>query len=125
MNIEEINLFEKITGQIEALHTEITILSKKKPNDAVNEFKLNRINKVLEIANTMLINEYKPFDDFNLFDEDDLPTNSDVTLILSQYLNNLEILRSDNIKLNGSWYWIIDNNESDIMTKPPKKLRYK
>lgn len=47
-----------------------------------------------------------PFADFETFDEDSLPTNSDVVLILSQYLDCLEGWRSDNVFKEGyNWYW--------------------
>ena len=53
-----------------------------------------------------MVGKHKPFTDFDIFDEDSLPTNSDVVLILSQYLDTLEGWRSDNVFKDGySWYW--------------------
>lgn len=86
----DIEKFYKIQGQLEALHEEIGILSKKKPDDAVNVFKLRFINQVLTEANSILDGEYIPFVGFSTFDEDTLPTNSDVVMILSQYLKCFE-----------------------------------
>ena len=124
MKQEQINKFEKIQGQIEGLHKEIGLLSKKNPNDAVNKFKLKFINQLLIEANKLLTNEYKPLQGFETFLEDDLPSNSDVTLILEQYLNCLEKLRTDNIKQDyGKWYWLVDNEISSIKTSEPKKLK--
>lgn len=40
--------FGKIEAQLQALHDEVGLLSKKKPDDAVNKFKLTLINQVLE-----------------------------------------------------------------------------
>ena len=123
MEKREVDLFEKIYGQMEALHTEISALSKKSPNDAVNKFKLKFINRVIEEANGLLKEEYKPFTDFDFFGEDDVPTNSDVSMIIAQYLNCLEKLRSDNIGIyHGSWCWVIDGRQTDIRTSYPKKL---
>ena len=79
-------IFEKIEGQLKGLYEEIGLLSKKKPDDAVNMFKLEFINQVLTDANSVLDEEYMPFDTFTTFDEDNLPTNSDVVMVLSQYL---------------------------------------
>lgn len=124
MEKREAELFDKTYAQMEALHTEIASLSKKSPTDGVNKFKLKLINKVLEKANAGLKGKYKPFEDFEVFEEDDLPTNSDVTMILSQYLGCMEELRSANIQLyGGCWYWNIRGDRSDIRTSPPKKLK--
>jgi len=86
----DINRFDKVRGQLEALHEEIGILSKKKPDDAVNVFKLKFVNQVLTEANSILDDEYLPFGGFSAFDEDVLPTNSDVVMMLSQYLKCFE-----------------------------------
>jgi hypothetical protein len=82
--------FHKTQEQLEALYQEIGALSKKKPDDAVNKFKLGFVNRVLTEANTLLLAEYIPFPDFQLFDEDTLPTNSDIVLVLAQYLKCFE-----------------------------------
>lgn len=128
MNTTDINKFEKTQSQLEGLLSEITILGKKSPNDGVNKFKLKFINEILLSGNEILGKTYKPLDSFEQFDEDDLPSNSDVTFILSQYLNCLEKLRSDNIyqeqKYDGNkyiyeWFWAVD--KSKIKTAPPKK----
>lgn len=122
-NKEEIDVFEKLYGQIDGLHQEIGTLSKKSPSDAVNPFKLKMINKVLVRANVTLGDKYKPFDDFDSFEEDDVPTNSDVTLILSQYYECMEKMRSDNINQYG--FWLINGAKSDHKTAPPKKITKK
>jgi len=123
MEEDEVFKFEKIQSQIEGIYKEIGLLSKKSPNDAVNKFKLKFINQMLVEANSLLSGDYKPLDGFDKFDEEELPTNSDVTMIFEQYLNCLEKLRSDNIVLAiGTWYWVIDGEQSEIKTLPPKKL---
>jgi hypothetical protein len=122
---KDVERFEKVTGQIEAVYDEITSLSKKSPNDAVNKFKLRLVNKVLEDANSLLDGKHKPFDDFTVFNEDALPSNSDVAFILAQYLNCMESLRAENIKeadYGGEWYWVIDGKKSSDRTAPPRKL---
>ncbi len=118
----DIDKFEKVEAQLNALHKELGVLSKKKPDDGINPFKLKLVNSVLEKANELLEKKYKPFPDFELFDMDDIPTNSDVVMILAQYLNCMEKLRSDNIyntNLHRNiWEWKI----ASIRTAPPKNL---
>jgi hypothetical protein len=97
-------------------------------NDAVNKFKLKFINQILVETNTLLKEEYKPLEGFNSFEEDELPTNSDVTMIFEQYLSCLEKLRSDNIttvEYKMGWFWIIEGEPSEIKTSKPKKLNDK
>lgn len=128
MKLADVHLFEKIHVQMEALHAEIGALSKKSPNDALNKFKLKLINGLMQEANGLLTGEYKPLEGFEVFNEDDIPTNSDVTMVLAQYLNCLEKLRADNIQqkeFSSSWYWVVSNRLSDVQTAPPQKLQEK
>lgn len=71
--------------QLESFHAELSTLSKKSPHDSLNRFKLTFINATLAKCNQFLGKKNKPFDEFSEFDAETLPTNSDVTLILSQY----------------------------------------
>lgn len=44
-------------------------------------------------------------------------------MILSQYLNCMEEMRSENISgFHGHWYWVLDGKESDLHTAPPRKI---
>ncbi|GAB6141460.1 hypothetical protein JCM14076_21890 [Methylosoma difficile] len=134
MNREDVKTFEKLNGQLVGVYEEMTLLSKKSPNDAVNKFKLKFINKLISESNEYLSEAYKPFDDFDSFDEDDVPHNSDVVFILSQYLQCFEKLRSDNIVPSyGNWYWRVKGDEDEdtldddgmvlIRTVKPKKFK--
>jgi hypothetical protein len=125
MKEKDIEKFEKIQAQLKGLYNEISMLSKKAPNDGINTFKLKFINLVLSEANAILKEKSKPFNEFKSFEEDELPTNSDVTLILSQYMNCMEELRADNIQRNdrGYWCWRIGGEVSEKQTSPPKKLK--
>jgi hypothetical protein len=126
MTKQEVDTFEKLQAQLEGLHTEISALSKKSQNDALNKFKLKFVNQILSGANQLLGESYKPFNDFSLFDNDEMPTNSDVAMILTQYLSCFEKLRADNVKQERIyWYWIIDGSQSDIKTVMPKKIKEK
>jgi len=125
MTPDEVSEFEQRQAQLQSLYTEIGALSKKKPDDAVNQFKLRFVNQVLEQANSILGEANRPFADFLHFDSDDMPTNSDVVLVLSQYLNCLEKLRADSVQRYGpNWYWVINGERSNVPTAPPRKLKY-
>ncbi len=133
MNRNNVDIFEKLSGQLLSIYEEISLLSKKNPNDAVNKFKLKFVNKLISQSNEYLAEKYKPFDDFDTFDEDDIPQNSDVVFILSQYLQCFEKQRADNVVIqHGTWYWRVEGDENDsvdddgmvlIRTVKPKKLK--
>lgn len=121
--IEDIEKLEKIVGQLQAAHAEITILSKKAPADSLNSFKLKMINKVINESNKVLGDKYKPFEEFDKFEEDDLPSNSDVTMVLAQYIEEAERYRSDNVtQVHGRWYYVVDGESSEIPSGMPSKV---
>lgn len=121
MNKTQVETFLKLQPQLKSAYDEISILSKKKPTDALNTFKLKFINSILSRANDVLEKKYKPFpDEFTQFDENDIPNNSDVVFILSHYLTSLEKKRCDNIEdYGGSWYWLINGDLSNQRTDYP------
>jgi hypothetical protein len=126
MTINEINTFEKVQAQLEGLHTEISTLSKKSQNDALNKFKLKFVNQILLQANNVLGKKYKPFSDFNIFEEEEMPTTSDVAMMLTQYLSCFEKLRTDNVGYYlGSWFWFVDGQKTNLETVMPKKIKEK
>ena len=120
MKREDVNAFAIANSQLVEMYNEISVMSKKKPNDSINLFKLKFINKIISDANSIMGIEHKPFSDFELFDEDDLPNNSDITVMFSQYLNAMEKFRCDNIENDYSgWYWVIDGRKSEIEATHP------
>lgn len=127
MKVEDIDLFITVDAQLSEMHKEISEMSKKKPDNPINKFKLKYINQIIENANKVLGKAFKPFDDFERFNEDDLPTNSDITIMLSQYQNAMEKYRCNNIKKTsiGDWVWVIKGKESNIETaRPSRKFKY-
>jgi SMC interacting uncharacterized protein involved in chromosome segregation len=117
----DVEKLEKLIRQLYGLHSEISLLAKKSPNDAVNAFKLKLINKVLQAGNEVLGDKFKPFVDFSLFELDDLPSNSDVTVVLTQYIQETEGYRSANITYeNYKWVYIMNGSPSEIETSPSK-----
>ena len=79
---------EHVLSLVRTLKFEFKDLSSKKPNDQVNTFKLKYVNQAIVAANEVLKDD-KPYPDFEQFNEKDLPTNSDVLMMLSLYLNAL------------------------------------
>ena len=94
---EDVERLEKTIGQLAAIHREISLLSRKSPNDAINVFKIGRINRTLEVANDVLGSSYSPVKGFQIFDEDDVPSNSDVVFVIAQYMEEVQRYRTDNI----------------------------
>jgi|ERR1035437_1363064 hypothetical protein len=125
MDKTTVDTFEKLVAQFDGLHSEIGSLGRKSPNDALNNFKLTLVNNLIISANKLLGVKYKPFSDFEKFDGENIPSNSDVTFILAQYISCFEKFRSDNIKMlyDASWYWVIDIDGSRIPTSPPRKIK--
>lgn len=121
LDVDEI---ERLIGQLDGHHSEVTALTKKSPNDAVNDFKLKFINTTIVKCNHFLGEQYKPFIDFSSFDSDDVPSNSDVTFILAQYKQAIEKLRSDNVYREGSfWYYRLEDSDEKLRTAPPLKIK--
>ena len=105
------------------MHTEISQLAKKSPNDALNAFKLKLVNKILAAGNEILSDGYQPFEDFSQFDPDDIPTNSDVTLILTQYMEQAERYRSDHVVFEDfKWFYKVNGRVSSIPAAQPTKV---
>lgn len=114
---KEVKDFLKVLVQAKEALKDFLELSKKKPDDAVNKFKLGFVNTVLEEANDTLGKGNKPFDSFKAFNEDDVPTNSDVVLILSQYVGCLKKFGRDNVAYNEHIFrdcWIIKGSVSAV-----------
>ena len=101
--------FEKASKQLTSLSREIGELSKKKPDGPINKFKLGFINKLLGDVNPFL-GDQKPFSEFTLFDEDSLPTNSDVKLMISLYLTSCPAKRGRDARRDsetGRTFWYL------------------
>jgi hypothetical protein len=112
--------FEKAESQMLVLIREFAELSKKKPDGAINRFKLKYLNQILGVLNENL-EKKRPFEDFTLFDEDSIPSNSDVKMMLSQYASQTLAFRIENTRRDSSqnYYWILDG-ESIVKTVEPR-----
>lgn len=92
----DVERFERLAAQFSAFRTDIETLSKKKPDAALNPFKIQIANQLLSAANSFLGKERMPLQDFELFDESSVPTNSDVVVVFSQYRKALRRLLDAN-----------------------------
>jgi hypothetical protein len=123
---DEIDELEKLIASVDGFSMEISILSKKSPNDGINKFKLNLVNSLIVKCNDFLDEEYRPLEGFESFDVDDLPTNSDVIFVLRQYDEALEKMRADNIQgYPGNFYYIAEDADLKIRAGDPRKLAKK
>lgn len=123
MERKHVDQFEKVKVQLDSLHQEMSVLAKKSPNDAVNAFKIRLINSTVESCNELFGAKHKPFADFDKFNTDELPSNSDATVIIAQYIECAEIFKADNVYYDAGWHWDIDDSEEVVDTTPPKRLR--
>ncbi|MGA2636202.1 hypothetical protein [Methylocella sp.] len=75
--------WENLSPLLRAMYKEFQELSKKKPDGQVGIPKVKIVNRLLDTVHKLL--EGEPSATYlDLLDEDDLPQNSDVVLILSQ-----------------------------------------
>lgn len=126
MEREDVEILESCIGKVDSFCKEIGVLSKKTPNDAVNKFKLKFINNTIKEANDILGDELKPFKDFSFFEDEAMPSNSDVVFILAQYAEALDLYRSKHIHMGrNGWVYNIDDGEGEIRTNPPSTVRNK
>lgn len=98
---EEIDIYEELRPKIASVRDTIKALSSKKPDEVLNMFKIRRINILIAQANSLL-EDLKPYNDFDTFSEDDLPSNSDVLLIIELYLEAFHRYRINNTT-QGNW----------------------
>jgi hypothetical protein len=107
--------YERLIGELQAYYNEISTLSKKNPDGLMNKFKLGFINGTLMKANVVLGKTYRPFTAFEAFDEVELPSTSDVGMILSQYLNSMTRFKKAYTyedEFGDGWYW--DTTEGEM-----------
>ena len=98
---EDIEKYDELHSKLNSLKGDFVVLSGKKPNETVNEFKLKLINKLLAQIND-LVGAFKPEEDFEVFDLDCLPTNSDVLMMLNLYLNGMSRFKDANSTVHSS-----------------------
>ncbi len=123
MKRKDVDKYQRVRSQLEAFHREFEGLAKKTPNGTLNPFKLKIVNQAIDDANGVLGKDFLPIRGFTQFTDEELPSHSDVSMVLAQYLEALEVLRCRNIKHDsiGSWYWEAEDVEPEtIQTAPPR-----
>jgi hypothetical protein len=113
---EEIKLFSTIQPLINSDLNEMRELSKKKPDEPLNKFKIKLINKKLEKAISLLRNE-STTEFLELLNEETLPTNSDAVLQISQFIIALHKFKYKYHDSNGSELGLENGNKYEWKTK--------
>jgi len=80
-NIED---YELLKNMLYSQKKEFDLLSKKKSDEQLNPMKIRMVNRVLEPLKELFKHE-ESHKFLDILNEDELPTNSDVVLIISQY----------------------------------------
>lgn len=107
---EKVDLYLSVDPLLDAMYDEFKELSKKKPDGVVNTSKIKIVNRLLTKCNDVL-NDEMTIHFLDLIDEDSVPQNSDIVLMLSQYGSALKRYRSTYYKkqLDGYTYeWYIE-----------------
>jgi len=104
---EQVEKFRMLSKLINSIYSELKEFAKKKPDEALNKFKIKTINRVLEQIKDILSSE--PTSDFlDLLDEETIPSNSDAVLIIGQFKAAMEqfkntYYRSDGLSFSHRW----------------------
>lgn len=109
ITIEDVEVYLTLKPRLASSLSDFSTLSKSKPDAAINRFKLGFVNELLAKLNALIGVVHKPLDDFEVFSDEELPSNSDVVYVLSQYSTALTAWRSANVRKDGTYtYWDIE-----------------
>lgn len=104
-SMEKAGLYEVMMPLLQAMYSEFKEFSKKKPEEVVSKAKIKVVNRLLTRCQSVLGAEAS-IDYLDLPDEDDVPQNSDVVLMLSQYVAAMNQFHSTYYKWDGTeWRW--------------------
>lgn len=81
---EDVRKYQMLSGLLGSLVAEARELSKKKPDEPLNELKVRMINRVLEQVKALL-DKQPTIEYLDMLDDETLPSNSDAVLILGQF----------------------------------------
>lgn len=111
----DVEKYKIIYPMIQSIHKEMSVLSGKKQDGVLNTLKVRMINKLIATARELLIKE-PTLEYLEELDEDMLPQNSDVVLILCQYIQALNQYRSKNqVSVGvGNYEWRTQENPKPI-----------
>ena len=94
-------LHEVVMPLVQAMYEEFKEFSKKKPDAVLSKSKVQVVNRLLEKCREVLESE-SSLQFLDLLDEDDVPQNSDVILMLSQYVTAMEQFGKSYYRWTGS-----------------------
>ena len=104
---KRVEQYSTIRPMLSSAVIEFKEFSKKDPKGIINKRKLSLVNGILQDAMKLLENE-PTIKYLSLLDEDDMPSNSDVSLLLGQFVAAMSAFRdryyqAENIGLGGEW----------------------
>ncbi len=108
---KDVATYNMIFPMIKSMRDEIKVLSSKKQDGVLNNLKIKIINRLIDPARELLAKE-PTLEYLERLDEDLLPQNSDVVLILSQYieaLNQYQLKNQVNVGY-GNYMWRTQEN---------------
>lgn len=109
---ERADLYEVTMPLLKAMHAEFKEISKKKPDAAVSKMKCSVVNRLLRSCRDVLAAE-KSLEFLDLIDEDDVPQNSDLTLMLSQYVAAMQQYHGMHTDYKSDWILEGEDDEDD------------
>ncbi len=84
ISAEQVEKFQMLSELLNSIYTEMKEFSKKKPDEPLNSFKVNNVNRVLKQLKELL-SEEPTIGFLDLLDNETLPTNSDAILVIGQF----------------------------------------
>ncbi|MCH8226288.1 MAG: hypothetical protein IIC97_10510 [Chloroflexi bacterium] len=107
---EKAELYDVTMPLLKAMYSEFKELSKRRPNDAVSVAKIKVVNRLLVKCHGIILEDEASVEYLDLLDEDNVPLNSDVVLMLSQFVVAMQEFNSNYYRYNallGKHEWAI------------------
>ena len=124
MKIEEVEKFIKASCRLDNLYDDFKELSKKYGDKVVSKYSIKNVNDVIGECNDLLKSMQNLHEDIKNIDEDELPTNIDILIMLNQIRAKIEGIRVLNIRhASGRWEWLVDGGKKVLYTHPPKSIK--
>lgn len=106
---QEVIRFKMLEELTDSIYKEMKEFSKKKPDDALNSFKVKNVNRVLLELKDFLIEEpTSPF--LDILDSESLPSNSDAILIIGQFKASMDNYRKKYTNEFRNWTTVENPN---------------
>lgn len=103
IELGQVSTYKVMDPLLASLYAEFSELSKKKPQDVLSSNKVNLVNRVMVPILEMLDKE--PMRSFlDLLNDEDLPQNSDVILMLGQCRAAMATFKNRHFDLKHGWH---------------------